>query len=169
MSRVFIALLLYCSLAFAQKPVEYKASFDNAVHHEAEISVTFRDIPTPTLEARMSRTSPGRYALHEFAKNVYNVRAVDSKGKSLTVTRPNPHQWNVTGHDGTATITYTLFGDYADGTYTGIDSTHAHMNMPATFMWAVGTELRPIRITFRPPPGLLLPMSRPHSSSMTAL
>ncbi|MCI0706737.1 MAG: PDZ domain-containing protein [Ignavibacteriae bacterium] len=149
MTRVLLTLLLCCSFAFAQKPVEYKASFDNAVHHEAEISVTFRDIPTQKLEVRMSRTSPGRYALHEFAKNVYNVRAVDSKGKQLVVTRPNPHQWDVTGHDGTVTISYTLFGDHADGTYTGIDSTHAHMNMPATFMWARGFEKRPITITFK--------------------
>ena len=43
----------------------------------------------------MSRTSPGRYALHEFAKNVYAVRAIDGTGRSLAVTKPNPHQWHV--------------------------------------------------------------------------
>lgn len=46
----------------------------------------------------MSRSSPGRYAIHEFAKNVYNVKAVDGKGKPIDVTRPNPYQWNVEGH-----------------------------------------------------------------------
>ena len=35
----------------------------------------------------------------------------------------------------------------------GVDTTHAHLNMPATFMWAVGLDLRPIRVTFVPPAG----------------
>jgi hypothetical protein len=104
-------------------------------------------LPARPLELRMSRSSPGRYALHEFAKNVYAVKAVDSRGRALRVSRPNPHQWNVAGHDGTVTVTYTLFGDRADGTYAGIDLTHAHLNMPATFMWARGLEARPVRVT----------------------
>ena len=44
----------------------YTISFDNAVHHEALVNATFSGIPTGEFEFRMSRTSPGRYALHEF-------------------------------------------------------------------------------------------------------
>ncbi len=137
----------------AQSPVQYEIAFPNADHHEAEVSVTFTELPPQVLEVRMSRTSPGRYALHEFAKNVYNVRAVDGQGRSLRVSRPNPHQWNVAGHDGTVTLSYTVFGDRCDGTYLAIDNTHAHLNMPATFMWARGLEDRPVQITFHKPSG----------------
>ena len=130
--------------------VVYEIAFPNAVHHEAEVKATFAGVPAGPLELRMSRSSPGRYALHEFAKNVYAVKAVNSKGRALRVTRPNPHQWNVTGHDGTVTVTYTLFGDRVDGTYAAIDLTHAHLNIPATFIWARGFDRRPVRVTFRP-------------------
>ena len=128
----------------------YEIAFPNAVHHEAEVKVEFPNVPDGVLELRMSRSSPGRYALHEFAKNVYAVKAVDSRGRALSIARPNPHQWDVAGHDGTVIVTYTLFGDRVDGTYTAIDATHAHLNMPATFMWARGLEARPVRIAFRP-------------------
>ncbi len=101
----------------------------------------------------MSRSSPGRYALHEFAKNVYAVHAVDGAGRTLAVTRPDPSQWDVAGHDGTVRVTYTLFGDRGDGTYAQIDESHAHLNMPAVFMWARGLDGRPIRVTFRIPDG----------------
>ncbi|MEJ7760761.1 MAG: PDZ domain-containing protein [Gemmatimonadaceae bacterium] len=131
-------------------PVVYEIAFPNAVHHEAQVKVSFANVPNGPLELRMSRSSPGRYALHEFAKNVYGVRALDSKGRELMVSRPNPHQWNVSGHDGTVVVTYTLFGDRADGTYAAIDLTHAHLNMPATFMWARGMQSRPITVVFRP-------------------
>ena len=131
--------------------VEYDVSFPNAVHHEAEIRVTFHKVTTDPLEVRMSRSSPGRYRLHEFARNVYSVRAVDSGGKELEIERPNPHQWNVAGHDGTVKLTYTLFADQVSGTYSAIDATHAHLNGPATFMWARGMTDRAVRVALHRP------------------
>lgn len=146
------SLLLFASTLLAQAPIRYDIAFPNAVHHEAEISVTFTDLPRTTLELRMSRSSPGRYALHEFAKNVYNVRATDGRGNRLAISRPDPYQWNVAEHTGTVKVSYTLFADHADGTYAGIDETHAHLNIPPTFMWARGLEQRPIEVHFTLPP-----------------
>ena len=145
-----VILLLLSTVAFSQSPVEYDVSFDNAVHHEARITVTWRNIGSEPLQMRMSRSSPGRYATHEFGKNVYKVWVVDGDGNQLDYTRPNPYQWDVAGHDGTVSVTYTLYADRAGGTYSGIDLTHAHLNMPATFMWARGFDDHPISISFNP-------------------
>jgi len=151
MKKLFAtALLIFPIITWAQSPVEYEVSFNNAVHHEARISVTWRDIGDAPLQMRMSRSSPGRYAIHEFAKNVYQVSVVDGRGNPLTVTRPSPYQWDVAGHDGTVAVSYTLYADRAGGTYSGIDLTHAHLNVPATFMWARGFDDRPVIVTFRP-------------------
>ena len=151
MKELQLALLLLIPVvSLAETPVVYRVSFENAVHHEAQISVTYADIGDQALELRMSRSSPGRYALHEFAKNVYQVEAVDGQGKSLPISRPNPYQWDVAGHDGTVTVSYTLYADRADGTYSAIDLTHAHLNMPATLMWARGFDQRPAVVTFAP-------------------
>ncbi len=140
-------------LAQARDTVTHEVSFPNAAHHEAEITATFAGLSSAPLELRMSRSSPGRYALHEFAKNVYSVRVTDGSGRALTPTRPDPYGWDVSGHDGTVRITYTLFADLADGTYAGVDRSHAHLNIPAAFMYARGLQSRPVRVTFRPPPG----------------
>ena len=145
-----LALSLVGGQAFATDDIQYDLSFDNAAHHEALISATFNNVKNGTLEPVMSRSSPGRYALHEFAKNVYRVSAKDSKGNALKITRPNPYQWNIEKHDGTVTVTYTLFADRAGGTYSQVDRTHAHLNIPATFMWAKGYEDRKIRVNFKP-------------------
>jgi predicted metalloprotease with PDZ domain len=45
----------------------------------------------------------------------------------------------VSGHGGSATVKYKVFGDRVDGTYLAIDTTHAHINMPAAIMWARGS------------------------------
>src|SRR3954471_9275957 len=144
-------LCLIAVTASAQQAVEYRVSFPAPEHHYAQVEVTWSAVASPTLEARMSRSSPGRYAVHEFAKNVFDVHAFSGAGNELTPTRPNPYQWNVSGHDGTVRIVYKVFGNHVDGTYLAVDDSHAHMNMPATFMWARGFDLRPIRIHFQPP------------------
>jgi predicted metalloprotease with PDZ domain len=151
-------LLLVASLALPARTqaqtIAYDASFPNTAHHEAEITLRVSGLPRGQPAVfRMSRSSPGRYALHEFAKNVYDVTAEDGAGRPLTLTRPDPYQWVANGHDGTVRLHYTLFGDRGDGTYAQIDPTHAHLNMPATFMWVVGQDRRPITIRFRVPAG----------------
>ena len=74
------------------------------------------------------------------------MRVIDGRGRELEPSRPDPHGWNVAGHDGTVEIRYKIFGDRCDGTYLAVDSTHAHMNMPATFMWPRALGDRRIRL-----------------------
>ena len=150
---VLLALLGVPAFASAQAPVEYRLSFSEAEHRLMDVAVTFRDVPTGPLALRMSRSSPGRYALHEFAKNVFEVRVTDDAGTALPVAQPNPHQWTVTGHAGAVHVTYRIFGDRVDGTYLAIDSTHAHINMPAALMWARGFEDHPATVQFDLPVG----------------
>lgn len=148
---LLIASIVACTpLSQAQETVLYEVSFANAVHHEARISVTYNDLPADleVLEMRMSRSSPGRYALHEFAKNVYQVSALDRDGNPLEISRPSPYQWNIANPGSYVKLSYTLFADRADGTYSQIDLSHAHLNMPATFMWARNFDHRPLRVRF---------------------
>jgi predicted metalloprotease with PDZ domain len=151
--KVPILLCLFSNGLLAQEPVRYELRFPNAVHHEAEVRATFSGVKPGVLEVVMSRASTGRYALHEFAKNVYRFRAMDAQGNALQITRPTPYQWNISGHKGTVVIEYTLFGDHADGTYAGFDATHAHMNIPAALAWAHGYENRPASVRIDVPEG----------------
>ena len=153
LSLTVVLILASAAAAFAQAPVEYRLSFPAPEHRWMQVEVTFTEIPAGPLQVRMSRTSPGRYALHEFAKNVFEVQGRDGQGSPLTPTRPDLHQWNFATHDGTVVVTYRIFGDRVDGTYLSIDATHAHVNAPAALMWARGFENRPARLVFEQPAG----------------
>ncbi len=151
-----MSLALLFGLILAPAPadtVRYTVTFPDAVHHEARIVVDFPAAPRDTLEVWMSRSSPGRYALHEFAKNVYDVRVTDAGGRPLTVVRHDPYRWLVVARRRPVRFAYTLFADRADGTYSQIDRSHAHLNMPATFAWARGLEARPMAVRFEIPEG----------------
>ena len=146
--RILVACLSVTAPAFAQAPITYHLSFPEAEHHRMQVEVTFPDLPPGTLHVLMSRTSPGRYAIHEFAKNVFNVQIDNGVGAPLPYERPGPSEWGVSDHSGAVRIRYKVFGDQVDGTFLGIDATHAHINMPAALMWARGLEERPVRVTF---------------------
>ncbi|HEX5069285.1 MAG TPA: hypothetical protein VFV78_03645 [Vicinamibacterales bacterium] len=151
---VWLVFLAVPVLAQAQPAaVVYRVTFPEPQHHWMQVTMTVSGLAGVPLRTRMSRSSPGRYAVHEFAKNVFAFEAVDGAGRKLTPTRPDVDSWTVAGHDGTVTVTYRIFGDTGDGTYLGIDTTHAHINMPAAFLWSEGLENRPIRVTFEPPAG----------------
>ena len=118
-----------------------------------QVEAVFPNTNGGPLEVRMSRSSPGRYSLHDFAKNVYDVHAFGPDGRELETTRPDPYGWNVPKHGPDVTVKYKVFGDRVDGTYLGIDETHAHINMPAAIMWAHGYDDRPVELTFDGPAG----------------
>ena len=147
-----VACLVTVTLAWAQAAVDYRLSFPDYVRHIVDVEVVFPDVTADPLDIHMSRSSPGRYALHEFAKNVFDVRIADGAGRPLAPARPNLHVWRVANHGGTVRVRYRLFGDRVDGTYSGIDARQAHLNIPATLMWAKALDARPARLTFVPPP-----------------
>ena len=133
--------------------VVYRLSFPTPQHRLVDVDVTFTDLDKTALTVRMASASPGRYARHEFAKNIVELQAFDGRGTDLTVSRSRTQVWQIDDHDGTVQLRYRLFGDRVDGTYLAIDSTHAHMNMPAVLLWADGLEERPVRVVFEPPTG----------------
>ncbi|HJP63744.1 MAG TPA: PDZ domain-containing protein [Mucilaginibacter sp.] len=148
-----IIALLFATPLFAQvdkpqKALFYSISFPNAVHHEAEIVLTIPQAPSGDIRLRMSRSSAGRYATHEFGKNVYNVKATNVDGSAIEVKQVEGDLYELGEHGETVKVSYTLFGNWTDGTYTGIDPSHAHLNMPATFMWVIGQDKRPLRFEF---------------------
>jgi predicted metalloprotease with PDZ domain len=139
--------LLQLRLA-ASPPIYYTISFPNAVHHEAEILLTIPQAPGGALKVHMSRSSPGRYATHEFGKNIYNLRATGADNVPLVVKQLEGDFYEIQGTTETVKISYTLFANWTDGTYASVDASHAHLNMPATILWAEGQDERPIRVQF---------------------
>lgn len=135
-------------------PVTYRLSFPEPQHRWMQVEAVFPKVGGAPLDVHMSRSSPGRYAIHEFAKNVYDVRVFNGAEKEIGYEQPDANRWMVKGHDDTVRVVYKVYGDRIDGTYLAVDTTHAHINMPAALMWARGLEGRPVTVVFDLPRGL---------------
>jgi predicted metalloprotease with PDZ domain len=149
----FVLILVSPVMCGAAAAIEYRFTFPEPQHRWMQVEAVFSEVPPAPLELRMSRSSPGRYSLHDFAKNVYDVHAFGADGGELATTRPDPYGWTIARHGDRVTLKYKVFGDLVDGTYLAVDTTHAHINMPAAIMWARGLDDRPSTLTFVPPSG----------------
>src|SRR3954471_9926041 len=97
MTRTLLALFaLSLSVGFdAASPTRYRLTFPEPQHRWMQVEATFSELAAAPLEPRMSRSSPGRYSLHDFAKNVYDVHAAGADGAALSMTRPDPYGWTI--------------------------------------------------------------------------
>lgn len=153
---IFVFSLLFATLLASQSELNwaknhpativYTLDLANVQQHELGITIDFPAVTTNTFRLKMPTSSPGRYAEHNFAKNVYDVKAYDGSGRALTVDRDGINDWLISGHDGSIKVTYKLFANDGDGTYTGIDNRKLHLNMPATFMFGDQLNDRPVKI-----------------------
>ncbi|SEI97353.1 Predicted metalloprotease, contains C-terminal PDZ domain [Dyadobacter koreensis] len=148
LSSVFLIFTIFS--ASAQK-ISYTVSFPNIVHHEAVIEVAVTGATQKQLTFRMSRSSPGRYATHEFGKNVYDVAALDISGKTLEIKRLDGDVYQVPTANGSVKVRYTLYANHPDGTYAGIDQSSIQLNNPAAFMWVKELEKAPVEVNFNLP------------------
>lgn len=137
----------FSSLLVYAQPVRYYLNLDNITHHELRIQVTFSGLDRDTLEVRMPDASPGRYAPHQFAKNVYELTASNTQSQPLPLLRKSPYSWEVVNKKQDVQLEYTLYANHGDGTYSGIDSRKLHLNMPATFLYGTDLDDRPIELT----------------------
>ena len=83
--------------------IAYHLDLSRVARHELRVTATFPAVGTDVFTARMPSASPGRYARHDFAKNVYDLAALGADGDTLPVYRAAPDAWAVAGHGGAGT------------------------------------------------------------------
>ncbi len=157
-ARLLVAAILLmvagASPARAQTAaIEYTVSFPAPEQRWLQVDVQFPATPGRPLDVRMARSSPGRYATHEFGKNVYLFEARGDDDAPLVVKPVAPAHWQVMPRGSRVRVRYRLFADHVDGTYAAVDGTHAHLNAPATFAWAPSLSDTPIRVRLVQPAG----------------
>src|SRR5271154_1514509 len=92
-----IAISTAVPLLAQRNAIVYRVTIPEPEHHWLQVEATYPAVGSKPLNLQMSKSSPGRYSIHDFAKNVFWLSATDGKGRTLAVTRPSPSEWNVAG------------------------------------------------------------------------
>ncbi len=150
---VFIAIL--SSVVAAQEPplrsISYQLSMSRPVSHLFEVQIIVElpeQLKDKPVQFQMSKWSPGRYAVFDFAKNVQEFRA------NAPVTRVDGHTWRVAPEGKTTiTVSYKVFGNDLSGTFSQLDNRHANYNGGSIFMYVVDHKPDPVKLKIQAPAG----------------
>lgn len=129
--------------------IVYTLDLAKVQQHELRITVNFPAVGPGVFYVKMPQSSPGRYAQHNFAKNVYDLKAFGADGREIAVHAADIAEWAIAGHGGAVTLSYTLFANGGDGTYAGIDDRKLHLNMPASFLYGEQLNDRPVLLQLK--------------------
>lgn len=149
LNRCTLVLLLATQTAVVAADSHYQLDLSGHDRHQLAVTARFVAHNKEPLLLQMASASPGRYARHDFAKNIYALKALDGQGNPLQLQRLSPTSWQVSGHQGEVLVSYLLFGDHADGTYNQINSRHAHLNMPASLVFAPALRAQAVKVQMK--------------------
>jgi predicted metalloprotease with PDZ domain len=156
-----VFVVLFTSVAVAQEPplksISYRLSMSRPVSHLFEVSILIElpdELKDKPLQVQMAKWSPGRYGVFDFAKNVQEVRAVAGDGSKRPVTRVDDQTWSVEPMRSAAlTISYKVFANDLDGTFSQLDTRHANYNGGSIYMYVVGHKPDPVKLEIIAPTG----------------
>src|ERR1035437_8652383 len=101
--RFFLVMVFVASqgISFhAATPVHYTLTFPAPPHRWLQVEASFTDLAAVPLELRLRRSSPGRDARHEGAKNGDDGHAAARDGRERQATRPEPDGGKGSGGQG---------------------------------------------------------------------
>ena len=143
-----LTLLFITLCSYGQVKNNYEISFRNAAHHEATVTAVFSNLQPGSVNLLMAKKSPDSYGEFNFAQNIYNLKITSSKGRDLKVNEISLNEWEVVKHDGEIRVSYTLFGDKADGIFSLISEEQTIINNPSAFIYVPTLSSRPVEIKY---------------------
>ncbi|MCH1930528.1 PDZ domain-containing protein [Shewanella sp. A25] len=94
---------------------------------------------------------PGSYMVRDFAKNIIELKAMDSNTKPLSLKQLDKQTWVVSSTGGNITLTYQVYAWDLSVRTAHLDTNHGFFNGSSVFLEAKGFEASTHRVTMLPP------------------
>jgi hypothetical protein len=149
---MLVSLLLSVgAAAYGQSVITYHVAPQMA-DKTLKISMDVPRVRELTVRVQMPVWAPGAYFVGNFATNVADVSATDTKGKTLHVYHPDPNTWEISANGARAVqLQYTLKG--ADLEMAAGAPRRGHISGPRSYMYVVGRKAEPVELELQTPPG----------------
>ncbi len=130
LNRILIALFVTISVpVLGQKTYQYTLDLTKVVDDKVFVELSSPKISTPTITFYLPKIIPGTYAIADYGRFVSEFKAVDKKGKNLTVSKIDENSWKISGATSLSKISYWIE-----------DSFDTKQDGPEVF-WPAGTNI----------------------------
>lgn len=130
----------------------YQIAMPQPQTHLFEAILVVSNWDSEVLDVKMPVWTPGSYLVREYAKQLQNFEAVDSRGRKLTSTKIAKNHWQIqTNNISEIAIGYRIFANELTVRTNHLDATHGYFNPAALCFYIPGYEHCPIEIEIAPP------------------
>jgi predicted metalloprotease with PDZ domain len=131
----------------------YQVSMPQPTSHLFEVTLQIANWQASTLDLKMPVWTPGSYLVREYAKQVQDFSAEDSRSKkSLQTTKLSKNYWQIkTENASEITVAYRIYANELSVRTNHLDATHGYFNGAALFFFIPGLEKQPYLVKINPP------------------
>ncbi|TYP88720.1 putative metalloprotease with PDZ domain [Sphingobacterium allocomposti] len=134
----------------SESRIHFTISFCEPQAHYVEIEMDISGFPSGNLDLKMPVWTPGSYLIREFARHIECLTA-ESDNNLLQTVKQNKNTWRVVNHEGSAKISYRVYGFEASVRTNFINIDHAFLSPAATFLYPDGYIDHPSTVTINLP------------------
>ncbi len=126
------------------EPIEYFVSLADPAEHLAHVSIRLRNgdevrtLAMPVWNAL--------YQVRNFAANVEDVRAQDSRGAAAVVRNTTPSQWKITGPPGCVVVSYDIYLEVPGPFGSSLSADRAFFNWAMVLMYDPSLRSEPVSL-----------------------
>src|SRR5437867_3292829 len=127
--------------------IDYTVSIRNPTSHLYDIEIQIKGIRETSISISMPAWSPGMYRIENYARNVQDFRAVNTRNQSLNWEQTDKQTWRIAKASAEdLTVRYQIFS-------TLLNDQMADVAPPSIFMYVVGQKHVPCSVKYNTPAG----------------
>jgi predicted metalloprotease with PDZ domain len=138
--------------------LRYAVRLDAPSRHLAEVTLGFAVEPgTERVELRLPAWCPGSYLIRDYARFVRDLEAVGDDGAARRTVKTDKTTWSIdTAGVGELTVRYAVYGHDLTVRTNHIDTGHAFLHGPATFLYPTHLRGAPVEVAVTAPDDWML-------------
>jgi predicted metalloprotease with PDZ domain len=139
--------------SLAAPTIFYRVAMSQPHSHLFEVTLQVDRWLDPTLDLKMPVWTPGSYLVREYARQIQDFQARDSKSGSILCSwKAAKNHWQIDTENVTAiTVSYRVFANDLSVRTNHLDESHGYFNGAALFCYIPNLEKQPIKIDIVPP------------------
>ena len=140
MIRILIVFLTLISPQISAEnsgSIDYQLNIIDSSHHLANVSITFPDVTTKTLQVKLPVWRSGRYEILDLSKAISSFSAQHENGQNIQWEKTDKNSWKLwLNQPGQVTVSYQIYANTLQQRVIHIDPTHAYLDASGVFMFS---------------------------------
>lgn len=131
--------------------LSYLLEMENPESHFFKVTMNVEDYSEESMSVTMPAWTPGSYEILDFSRHVRKIKAVNSAGESIELSKKDKSTWKLAnGKSRDIRITYEVFAHDLSVHTSHLDSSHGYLNGTNIFLYIEGYKDQTAELTIKP-------------------